>query len=223
MRVKICGIRNEQDLDIVVRSGADAAGFLCGLTHLSEDELSPEDTRTLISSAPPFLSTVLVSHFVDPRSLVDLLQFVGAHILQIHSDMGSQEVAEVRAALPQQKIIKAIHILPGSSPEQVVELASAFEPFVNAILLDSRTEDRLGGTGLTHDWSVSQHITQAITCPVILAGGLNVQNICPAIKRVSPFAVDVNSGVEDMSGNKDINACTQFVRLAKSNQHHYPI
>jgi phosphoribosylanthranilate isomerase len=76
----------------------------------------------------------------------------------------------------------------------------------HAVHLDSRTADRLGGTGRTHDWSISRKIVDTLATfglPVILSGGLHPDNLADVIGAVRPFAVDVNSGVEDAHGNKD--------------------
>ena len=96
----------------------------------------------------------------------------------------------------------------------------------DAVLLDSRTSDRLGGTGRTHDWSVSARIVHELTRigrPVILAGGLTAGNVEPAIEAVHPFGVDVNSGVETETGDKDFPACQAFVETAHASDRGRPV
>lgn len=215
MRVKVCGIRNEQDLQIALKSDVDALGFLVGLTHFSEDRLEPEEAHALIRKIPPFTPSVLVTHLTDPHEVVDLAAFLGVSVIQIHSDMSVEGVREVRAKLPEGKLIKAIHVTPGADRNAVVADGRQFLPFVDALLLDSRTVDRLGGTGQTHDWSVSSAVVREIEKPVILAGGLNPANVRTAIEFVKPYAADVNSGVEDHDGNKSLDACLSFVQQAK--------
>jgi phosphoribosylanthranilate isomerase len=85
----------------------------------------------------------------------------------------------------------------------------------DAILLDSRTATRIGGTGKTHDWTISARIVQAVQKPVILAGGLKPENVARAIEAVQPFAVDVNSGVEFPDGRKSPERLEDFISLAK--------
>ena len=90
-------------------------------------------------------------------------------------------------------------------------------PTADALVLDSRTADCLGGTGLTHDWSVSAGIVEAVApLPVYLAGGLRPENVGEAIARVRPAGVDVNSGVEDASGRKDGQRMCEFVARARA-------
>ncbi|HJJ64238.1 MAG TPA: phosphoribosylanthranilate isomerase, partial [Methanocorpusculum sp.] len=86
-------------------------------------------------------------------------------------------------------------------------------PYADAILLDSRTADRLGGTGITHDWSISAKIVSAVSKPVILAGGLKPENLFEAMSVVKPYAVDVHSGVKQ-DGVRDFLRTEEFVRTA---------
>ena len=90
-----------------------------------------------------------------------------------------------------------------------------FECVCDALLLDSRTKDRLGGTGITHDWNISKEIVAKSKVPVILAGGLTEKNVYDAVKKVKPFGVDVNSGVED-NGWKSYEKVLKFVEDSKT-------
>ena len=93
--------------------------------------------------------------------------------------------------------------------------ALSYAAHADALVLDSRTADRLGGTGLTHDWSVSARIVGAVApVPVYLAGGLRPENVAEAVARVRPAGVDVNSGVEDAKGRKDTAKMRAFVDRA---------
>ena len=87
----------------------------------------------------------------------------------------------------------------------------------DALVLDTRTAERLGGTGQTHDWSVSARIVEAVApVPIYLAGGLRPENVAEAVARVRPAGVDVNSGVEDASGRKDTAKMRAFVDRARA-------
>ena len=99
--------------------------------------------------------------------------------------------------------------------DQSIAAAIAAEPLVDALLLDSRTADRIGGTGLPHDWSVSRRIVEQIGKPVILAGGLRPENLQAALKMVGPTAVDVNPGIEDVAGAKDPQRAVAFVQICR--------
>ena len=98
----------------------------------------------------------------------------------------------IRDALPYIRIMKAVHVMDMSAVETAQEVAT----YADAIILDTRTPERLGGTGLTHDWSISAQIVQSVEIPVILAGGLTPENVGAAIRQVHPYAVDVHTGVK---------------------------
>lgn len=121
------------------------------------------------------------------------------------------------------RLIKTVHV---TGPEAIYK-AQSYGPFADAILLDSINilEDRIGGTGLTHDWRISRQIRDSISKPVILAGGLTPENVQKAIRTVLPYAVDVNTGVKKVrQGSKKgprkllkfiIRAKREFLKLAK--------
>ncbi|MFE6857962.1 phosphoribosylanthranilate isomerase [Nocardia sp. NPDC057668] len=213
VRAKICGIRSESDLDIAVAAGADAVGFICGVTHVSEDALTVERARELARRTPPFVTKTLVTHLEEPAEILSLADALGVDAIQVHGLVSDATVRRVRDGARGRAILRAVHV---TGPE-AVEAARRIASECDGVLLDSRTGDRLGGTGQVHDWSISAAIVRALAgsgCPVILAGGLNPGNLEAAILAVRPFAVDVNTGVESSSGDKLFDACASFVSLA---------
>lgn len=122
----------------------------------------------------------------------------GVKTVQLQGDVSPQDISLLKKEFPETRIIKAIHVTGEESTKKALE----YLHHVDAFLLDTRTEDRPGGTGLIHDWSISERIVSAVTKPVILAGGLNPENVEEAIEKVKPFAVDVNSGTKGPDGFK---------------------
>jgi phosphoribosylanthranilate isomerase len=216
--VKICGIRSPTDLRVAVDAGADAIGLICGITHVSEDALTPDQARDLQRHAPPFVSTVLVTHLAEASEVLELARYIGVDTIQLHGLMSHQAAVEVKAEADGRRVIKTVHVLDSNAVSEAIAMRDACD----AVQLDSRTKDRLGGTGQTHDWSISRQITERLSAspdrplPVILAGGLTPENVSVAIEAVRPFAVDVNSGVEDDSGNKDLGRCVAFASRARA-------
>jgi len=94
-----------------------------------------------------------------------------------------------------------------------VQTAQEAAAYADAVILDTRTPDRLGGTGLTHDWNISARIVESSEIPVILAGGLTPENVATAIDRVHPYAVDVHTGVKK-NGVRDPEKTKAFVKTA---------
>ena len=224
LRVKLCGIRCQADLAIALNAGADALGFIVGARHRTEDELRPAAAAALVATLPPFVSSVMVTHLQQATPIVELVRQVGATTLQMQDAIKPEELRAIRSALPAVKLIKAIHVgdrgSDGDSGERLIseplKQALSTEPLVDALLLDSRTTDRIGGTGLPHDWAISRRIVERIGKPVILAGGLRPENLEAALEAVHPAAVDVNSGVEDPDGQKDAQRAHSFVRICRS-------
>ena len=238
LRVKLCGIRCQADLAIALNAGADALGFIVGARHRTEDELTPAAAAALVATLPPFVSSVMVTHLQQATRIVELVRQVGATTLQLQDAIEPEELRAIRSALPAVKLIKAIHVSggegsglghrgsdadgdgngdgDGGSVADALTEARTTAPLVDALLLDSRTADRIGGTGLPHDWSISRRIVASVGKPVILAGGLRPENLQSALEAVRPAAVDVNSGIEDAAGNKDAQRADAFVRICRS-------
>lgn len=219
MRAKICGINTWENARIALDCGADALGFLVGITHLAEDKIEVEDAKKIIDKLPPFVSTVAVTHLQDPKKIVEMCKYLGVTTLQIHDYISPEEVAFCKEELKLVKIIKAVHVLDGDK-QGTIDMAHSFEKVADALLLDSRTAERLGGTGKTHDWNISKEIVEQLNIPVMLAGGLTDQNVYDAVKKVRPYAVDVNSGVE-IAGDKDWDKVYGFITNAKRAEMDY--
>jgi phosphoribosylanthranilate isomerase len=216
VRSKLCGIRSSRDLEIAVAAGADAVGFICGVTHVSEDALSEDEARSLARQTPPYVSTVLVTHLETAPAILRLADSIGVDTIQVHGLVDHETVAAIFDQAAGRRITKAIHV---TGPEAIAE-AERYLDVCDALHLDSRTADRLGGTGELHDWSVSRQIVelahQRTRQPIILSGGLRPENVAEAIAAVEPYAVDVNSGIEDAQGNKDADRAVAFVSTSRS-------
>lgn len=211
VRVKICGISTTADLSAAVNAGANAIGLIVGTTHFSEDVVDVEQAQSLAASAPVFVSRVLVTHLTDVSRIVELADLIGADAIQAHASLGPEAAHELWHCRRTRKIIRTVHIIG----EHSVDDADTASKYADALLLDTRTESRLGGTGLTHDWTISQRIVDRVhPLPVILAGGLAPDNVVAAIRAVRPFGVDANSRLKDPAGRKDPAACAAFVAAA---------
>lgn len=210
MRVKICGTATFADLDCAVAAGADAVGFLMGITHVTQDAVTPETAAAMVATLPPFIVPVAVTHLTKPSDLIRIVELSRCTTLQIQDMVTPDDIAEVREVLPYLRIMKAVHVMD----ESAIATAKYFSDTADAILLDTRTADRIGGTGITHDWNISAKIVKECSCPVILAGGLTPENVTEAIIRVRPYAVDVHTGVKK-NGVRDAERTRAFVANAR--------
>jgi len=189
IKVKICGITNLEDASLAVNLGADALGFIFAP---SPRQISPEAVRPIIRSLPPFVKSVGVFVNQDPEIIRDTMQFCGLDMVQMHGDEPPELCSRF---MPD--VIKALRIKDKSDLESVLPYKAA----VRALLLDTYSENSAGGTGRTFDWDLAIGI-KGTGIPIILAGGLGPSNIQEAVSRVRPYAVDVNSGIEERPGKK---------------------
>ena len=211
VRVKICGISSAEDAHAAAQAGADAIGCLCGLDSPSPDQVEPGAARTIFAALPPFVARVLVTHRTSVAEVLALAREACPTVVQLHGAFPLERIPELRASLPHVAIVKNVHV-EGEEARAAAREAAAV---ADAVLLDSKTADRIGGTGTTHDWTISARIVREVRSPIILAGGLTPENVAEAILRVEPWAVDVNSGTKGPDGRKSPSRMRAFVAAAK--------
>jgi phosphoribosylanthranilate isomerase len=199
MRIKICGIACEEDVRALVPASPDYAGFLVGLDYPADDAVSPEEARRLAALLPRSIVPVLVTHRAEVGAVLDLAGTCGFSTIQLHGAFPLDRIPELRRAVPGASIWRVVHVEGAGAVSRAAEVARV----ADAVLLDTRTASRIGGTGQVHDWAISAEIVRSCGKPVVLAGGLTPKNVADAVRTVRPWAVDVNSGVEDAQGRKD--------------------
>jgi phosphoribosylanthranilate isomerase len=193
-RIKICCIASIEEAWMAINHGASAIGLVSEMP--SGPGVIPEDLIAEIAAQiPPAIGSFLLTSRTDVRSIIEQQRRLKVNTLQICDRLAPGSHQVLRGALPGISLVQAIHVTGPESVAEGVEVAR----FVDAILLDSGNQalpvKELGGTGRTHDWSVSLRIREAVAVPVFLAGGLNSTNVAEAIRQVGPFGVDVCSGV----------------------------
>jgi phosphoribosylanthranilate isomerase len=198
VRVKICGITRIEDALTAVEIGADAIGLV--FYEPSPRNVQLEQAMKIAEKVPAFVSVVGLFVNADADFVRQVISRVKLDLLQFHGDETPEECASY--GLP---FIKAIRV---KSDTNLVQCAKDFSAS-KALLLDTYTEGVAGGTGHQFDWTL---IPVSLDMPVILAGGLNAQNVAQAIKQVKPYAVDVSGGVEISKGIKDAAKVAAFMQ-----------
>jgi len=212
MRVKICGVCRVEDALAAAEAGVNAVGCLVALDRPSPDQVTAETARAVFSVLPPFIARVLVTHKTVMGDVAELVRASAATAVQLHGDFPLVAIPALREAVPFASLIKCVHV----TGDEAIAAAQAAARVADAILLDTKVRGRIGGTGKTHDWSISARIVESVSKPVILAGGLNPDNVRDAIARVRPFGVDANSGTRGAPGTKDHAKMRAFVMSASS-------
>lgn len=197
VRTKICGITRVEDALIAAHAGVDAIGLV--FYAKSPRAVSLVQAKKIIAALPPFVSTVGL--FVNAaRAEVDmLLNELPLDVLQFHGDETPADCEGFS-----RPYYRALRMQPGVD---IAAYAAQYEQ-AQGILLDAWVPGIHGGTGERFDWA---QIPENLAKPLILAGGLNADNIAQAIQQVQPWAVDVSGGVEASHGIKDADKMRKFL------------
>lgn len=206
-KVKICGITNLADAQLAVDLGADMLGF--NFFRGSKRFVAETEARTIGDQIKGDVIKVGIIVNEDLDAIADMIKFTGMNLIQLH---GEEDPAYVSALRGHRLggLIKAFRVGQCFDPAVIGECA------IDTVLLDSDsgTSER-GGTGKTFDWAIS-NCTELRGRNLILAGGLNPENVAEAIRAVRPWAVDVASGVESEPGKKDPKKLEAFIKNAKN-------
>jgi phosphoribosylanthranilate isomerase len=204
VRVKICGITRDVDVEAAVAAGADALGFV--FAPRSPRMVDAATAKGLVNRVPAFVCRVGLFMDQDAAEIGRVLGEVPLSLLQFH---GREDAAFCRSfGLP---YVKALGMAAGA--DAALRAAGAF-PDAAALLLDSHEPGGAGGTGTTFDWNS----IPALGRPLVLAGGLTPDNVGRAVTCVRPWAVDVSSGVEDAPGIKNAAKIRHFIQEARREQ-----
>jgi phosphoribosylanthranilate isomerase len=208
-RIKICGLAGPEDARRVAESGADAIGL--NFYPKSLRHVSVEQAREIAAAAGGLLKVGL---FVNERPEVirEVATAVGLDCLQLHGD----ESVQVLKELEPWRVIKGLRLGAANLPDVLEAAQRWLELGAKAILIDAlQRSGEYGGGGVTGDWEAAHELVARMSGPVILAGGLDPQNVAAAILRVGPSGVDTASGVERFPGKKDAELMARFVEAAK--------
>ncbi len=201
VRAKICGVTNRDDALCAIDHGADALGF--NFYEKSLRYIAPEKAGEIVFDLPPFVTPVGIFVNASEREIDIAVKLAGLRAIQLHGDEPPE--ACLGHAVP---VIRALRVGRGFD----VQALGAY--LVNTFLLDTEKAGSYGGTGETFDW------TKAVAAKeygrIILAGGLNPDNVQEAIERVGPYAVDTSSGVEAEPGKKDHKKVRDFLARVKA-------
>ena len=200
-RIKICGITRVEDVLAAAHSGADALGLV--FYDKSPRYVTPKQAAQLAAAIPPFVTLVGLFVNASAEAVQEILQQVPLDVLQFHGEEEPNFCAQF-----DRPYLKAVRVKNGVD---LVQYAARYKD-AQGLLLDAFIEGTHGGTGVSFDWTLIPH---NLPRPVVLSGGLHVNNVADAIKQVRPWAVDVSSGVEAAKGIKDAAKIAAFINEVK--------
>jgi phosphoribosylanthranilate isomerase len=197
-RVKICGITEIEDARDAVLLGADAIGL--NFYKNSPRYIDPTRAAKIIETLPPFVTIVgvFVNH-ADPQNLEDFASSLGLHAVQLHGN----ETPDYCSMIQRVKVIKSLRVDANFRVDTLRTFGA------RTFLLDACSPDQFGGTGKSFNWDLVFGANAFGS--IIIAGGLNPDNVAQAVSTLHPFAVDVASGVESSPGKKDYEKMRRFI------------
>lgn len=211
-RIKLCGLTRIEDVREAVAVGADAIGLV--FYAPSPRYIAPEAAASLAEALPPLVSAVGLFVNADLAEVSEVLRRVPLSLLQFHGDETPAQCREIAEAVCR-PFMRALRIRPDTTAANLLESDAAYRtasPLFSGLLLDTWS-DAYGGTGKVFDWSL---IPAEIAHQAVLSGGLNVQNVTDAVRRIRPHAVDVSSGIESAKGVKDAALMHAFVNAVRA-------
>ena len=198
MFVKVCGTTSEEDALLAVAMGADAVGFVFAP---SPRQIAPSVARDIIKRLPPEVVTIGVFRDETPERVVEIVNSAGLKGAQLHGHEAAKQSQWIR-----RRVAMVIKAFTAGDPA----VRDALDWGADVVLLDAPSP----GTGQVFDWRLAEGVPDG--CRLMLAGGLNPDNVAEAIARVHPWGVDAVSGLEASPGHKDARLVRAFVANAKA-------
>lgn len=213
--IQVAGVIDQAEADLLVEEGVRYLGFPLRLPVNREDLGEAEAAAIIRNLKAPFRG-VLITYLNDAGEIVDFMESLGTDIVQLHGDISAGELGRLRERCPGSTLLKSL-VTGWRTHVELLEQIESCGPFVDAFITDTYdpATGATGATGKTHDWSLSRELVEASPKPVILAGGLNADNVREAIESVRPAGVDAHTGLEGGDGRKDRSLVRRFVGEAR--------
>ncbi len=202
-RTKICGITRVEDVHAAANAGCDAIGFV--FYPPSPRSVTQAQAEVLVQAVPAYVQVIGLFVNSSADDIQQVLKTVALDILQFHGDESPEQCQHIARQVGR-RWYKAIQMKPGL--DIIAEIQSYQNAGASAVLLDAWHPDLKGGTGHRFDWTTFPKLD----IPLILAGGLNPDNVEQAIHTTQAYAVDVSGGVESAKGIKDQQLIKRFMQ-----------
>ncbi|MFF8974898.1 phosphoribosylanthranilate isomerase [Streptomyces sp. NPDC014995] len=213
--VQVAGIIDADEADMIIGEGADWIGFALRLPS-GKDDIAEQDAAVIIKGLQAPHAGVLISYLTDAEEISDFCHELGVVAVQLHGDVETEQLRRLKEIRPDLFVLKSL-VVRQDNAEELLELVDDTHPFVDMYITDTfdpRTGAK-GATGLTHDWNVSAELVRRSPKPLMMAGGLNPENVGDAIRAVKPAAVDAHTGLEGPDGRKDRAKVAKFIAEAR--------
>ena len=198
--VKVCGITRPGDARLVSRLGANMVGLI--FHRKSPRYITLKEANVIVAELPPLVRRVGVFVDEEPQRIIEIARRLRLHYIQLHGHEDSKCIRILQEAGLQ--VIRAFGIA------NLEDIGPARKTRADLVLLDNRQGEKSGGTGKAFDWKLVKKIRKE---KLVLAGGINTDNVEKAVREVDPIVIDVNSGVESDPGIKSARKVKEFLKL----------
>ena len=213
--IQIAGVTDLEEALMLAETGIDYLGFPLRLKDGRED-ISEEYAKQIISKISMKTTAVLITYLDNSKDIVDLSNYLDVKVVQLHGRIELPEVIRIKNLLQHISIIKSL-VVRGDNLDELLSEIDIYSKHIDYFITDTFDPEtgRSGATGLTHNWEISGKLAELSSRPLILAGGLNPDNVFEAIMRVKPAGVDSHTCVENTSGRKDPELVKKFISEAR--------
>jgi phosphoribosylanthranilate isomerase len=213
MKVKICCIKSVDEAQTAIEAGADVLG-LVGPMPSGPGPITAKEAGSIVETLPGHIDSYYLTSKTHFESIAEeYLKVKSSHIqLTDHLEAGTRR--QLKSEFPHLKIVQVVHVLANED----IDKAQVYAESSDLLLLDSGSPNtavkELGGTGRTHNWTISKSIVEKVKIPIFLAGGLKSENVIQAIQTVQPYGLDLCSGVrtQDRLDQKKLELFMKTVR-----------
>ncbi len=214
--IHVAGVIDQAEAELLVGCGVTHLGFPLRLAKHRED-LSDAEAAEIVGSFEPPIEFLLITYLEQAEGIIALCRTLGVSFVQLHGEIETAELERLRREWPGLRVIKSLIVRGGNLAELEAEVART-APWVDGYITDTfdPATGATGATGKVHDWAVSRRLVERSPRPLILAGGLNPDNVQEAILAVRPAGVDVHTGIEGPDGRKNPALTRRFLEQARA-------
>jgi len=213
--IQVAGITDIAEATMLMELGVDYLGFPLRLP-VNKEDLTEEEAAEVIKSVKATHKSVLITYLDKADEIIQFCDKLGVKIIQLHGSVSKEELQKTKSLRPDIEIIKSL-VVHEKNQSELEKTLMELTPWVDAFITDTFDPETgaSGATGKTHDWNISRRLIKLSIKPVIIAGGLNPENVKQAIIETQPAGVDVHTGIEKPDGRKSYELTKKFIEEAR--------
>lgn len=214
--IQVAGVIDFEEAQLLMSAGVEYLGFPLRLPVNAVDHTEAEAVEIISKITNPH-KAVLITYIDNAAEVIGFCDEMKCYTIQLHGDISVTELEKLKRLRPEIILFKSL-VIGESTQNRLEEMITELSPYIDAFITDTfdPATGASGATGKVHDWSISKRFVELSPKPVILAGGLNAENVREAILTVKPAGVDTHTGVEGSDGRKDFGMIQRFVSEAKA-------